>query len=241
MQDEGTGFVTSFGCYPSPPDPRDYRLAAFYPEAVSLPLEYHLRPKMTPVRWDSKDSAGGSDLSEQWLYDECKATDGAPDVPGTYIRAALAIVKKYGIPEEVFHRYEGVYPPRVESLPLADINSLKYRCQAYAGVIPCTYMDLQRAIYLSGPVLIAVKVYESFMHGEETGLIPMPYGDLMGGHALCATGWDSRGLEIKNSWSTAWGDGGYIHIPAGVWGAIGIEAWTMVDLPQQTRPWWRWL
>jgi len=69
-------------------------------------------------------------------------------------------------------------------------------------------------------VVFGITVYESFEGDEaaKTGMIPMPNisgEQCLGGHAVCAIGYDDNKqcLIVRNSWGTGWGDMGYFYLP----------------------------
>lgn len=73
------------------------------------------------------------------------------------------------------------------------------------------------------PVRIGIPIPQSFLSSQIGGFVPMPKpGEgLLGGHALLAVGYDDAlshgGLTgyyiVLNSWSTLYGDKGYVYIP----------------------------
>jgi len=50
----------------------------------------------------------------------------------------------------------------------------------------------------------------------------------LGGHAISIVGYDKKGLILRNSWGSAFGNNGYTHMD---WGEIKkfYEIWTIVD------------
>jgi C1A family cysteine protease len=69
------------------------------------------------------------------------------------------------------------------------------------------------------PFVFGFSVYESFESDEvaKTGIVPMPSKNeqLLGGHAVCAVGYDdaTQRFLIRNSWGVDWGISGYFYIP----------------------------
>lgn len=70
---------------------------------------------------------------------------------------------------------------------------------------------------LGRPVVFGISVFEDFESEEvsKTGLIPMPQGNPLGGHAICMVGYDDSKKLIKfaNSWGADWGSAGYGFLP----------------------------
>lgn len=242
MLDEGTPQLRT-GALPDPPDMRDFRLAELVDVEVAVPGVWP-QPRhgvryqgglgscvaFAGARADEHwhDSLGGGDLAEQWLYGACKAVDGYSG-EGTYPRVMMDILLKRGCPREQYQPYEGRYPPTHPPQSGADQDAARFRIGSYAAVYGG--LDaLKWARYVNGPLVICVKVHQSFEEVGRDGIIPMPFGPLRGGHALCwDLGWDERGIEVANSWSDRWGDDGHCFISAQVWDAIGMGAWTVVD------------
>jgi hypothetical protein len=190
-------------------------------------------------------------LSVAFLYTECKRRDGYPGA-GTYPRVAMQVLQQVGVCPEQDMPYS-VLTRDTMPLPLpsqtAYQNAQRYRIQTYAAL--CTFDDASRdagallaaiktAIIREGPVLGAVVVHRSFLYPKAPDyLLPVPNDDApLGGHAVCLTGWSDakQAFEMRNSWGTSWGDGGYAWLPY-VWltatrnyGWCFMEAWTTVDM-----------
>ncbi len=72
---------------------------------------------------------------------------------------------------------------------------------------------IKQAIYAGNLVAFGFDVFESIYDTKKDGIIPMPLPGQspVGGHCVCATGWDDTKecLEIANSWDVDWGDAGF--------------------------------
>jgi hypothetical protein len=249
------------GLIPSPPDKRDYLLAAFLPPlTVSLPDEWLAwKQWQTPVKYqqslgscvgfsstgqkeayDNKEFEYPMDLSEQFLYGECKKIDGVPNIEGTDIRSAMKVLKDFGICEESYFPYEGRYPPQNAPKPGYLENATMYKIFSYASV-GITKEALKQALYQNGPVVVAIIVHDSFVATKSDGIVQFPSGAIQGGHAILVIGYNKLGLICKNSWSTQWGNEGYCTIPWTVWEQINMgEAWSIVDVIARKKPWKDW-
>jgi C1A family cysteine protease len=62
------------------------------------------------------------------------------------------------------------------------------------------------------PIIFGMDVYENFDSNGD-GVIPMPVGSPIGGHAVVIVGYDNNRLKFRNSWGTSWGANGYGWIP----------------------------
>jgi C1A family cysteine protease len=69
------------------------------------------------------------------------------------------------------------------------------------------------------PFVFGFTVYSSFESQDvaNTGDVPMPtFGErCLGGHAVCAVGYDddTQTLLVRNSWGQDWGRQGYFSLP----------------------------
>jgi C1A family cysteine protease len=256
------------GCLPDPPDNRDFLLSAFIPLTVEVPSKFSLRDKMTPIKhqgqlgscvafatsaikeyFDTAEMAKEIDLSEQFLYGECKKIDGFPNVEGTTARAAFTTMSKSGVCEEQYFPYEGQFPPtnspKSGYLTNAEVFKIKTYVSASGGVD-----TIRQALYQNGPVSLAAVIYDSFMKSRYNGgFVPAPTGAQLGGHLMCIIGYDDdkewggyRGfLEVRNSWGKDYGDNGYVWIPYSVYNQIGAGSqWTIVDVTTVQKHWSDW-
>jgi len=81
-------------------------------------------------------------------------------------------------------------------------------------------LDEMRACLAAGyPFVFGFSVYESFESAAvaKTGTVNLPKSRerLIGGHAVCAVGYDdnSQRFSVRNSWGTGWGRKGYFTMP----------------------------
>ena len=219
----------------SPVDPRDFMLESIYPDAVTLPEVWDLRPQMQPIRdqgqqgtcsaqtaaamkeWQEKLDLGFSEyMSPQFIYNS-RANLGSE---GMTPKDTMNILYKTGIVPERLYPY-GKTKPMTEQL----FNQAKmYKIQGYAQIN--TVDSLKKALFGNGPCYIAFPVYnpESMEFWKPTS----PGQQMMGGHAVCVAGYLKDKFIIRNSWSTAWGDQGYTYLPFSDWG-MQWECWTTID------------
>jgi C1A family cysteine protease len=79
--------------------------------------------------------------------------------------------------------------------------------------------QLKQCLIEGFPFVFGFNVYSSFETKEvaETGDMPMPKEgeEILGGHAVCAVGFDDnrRVFIVRNSWGDSWGDKGYFYMP----------------------------
>lgn len=224
-----------FNLEKSPVDPRDFMLESIYPESVTLPKTWDLRPQMRPIRdqgtqgtcsaqtaaaikeWqENADVNFASYMSPQFVYNlrSNSATEGMTP------RDTMDILYKIGIVPEKSYSY-GQFKTITEALKK---DAAKYKIQGYAQIN--TIDSLQKALFGNGPCYIAFPVYNpekmEFWVPDFTGQ------QMMGGHAVCVAGYLEDKFIIRNSWSSMWGDQGYTYLPFSQWG-MQWEAWTAID------------
>ena len=99
-------------------------------------------------------------------------------------------------------------------------DATKRRIKAYHAVYGLH--QLQATLAAGELVILGITVWESFEDDNvaTTGIVPMPDVNnegILGGHAMCAVGFDmsKQWIVVKNSWSDQWGDKGYCYLPFG--------------------------
>lgn len=226
--------IKGMGWKPDLPDHRDYPVSKM---RLGAPLQgvVSMRRTMSPVRdqgmlgactgfavtaamellrrTDADDHS--TIYSPLFAYLHARIADGEAyreiDA-GAYIRDAIKVVANIGVPPESRWKYDinrfAETPTRAAQ---DDARRWKagpyYRCGGLS--------DVKRAISMGHPVVGGFSVFANVGGADRTGLIPMPAGTLLGGHAVCFMGFDdvNQVLEFKNSWGPKWGDAGYGWLP----------------------------
>lgn len=176
------------------------------------------------------------DLSELYFYYEERKEDGdVSEDAGSTITRSAEVATNIGTCKEVLDPYIienfANTPSLVEEVDAKNHKAVtKYRLKTINDILYCVGV-------LKKPVLIGIKVYESFENVGSDGFVPMPKKgeELLGGHALNIAGYfwktkdalkdikyllgdknNYKGLYfiIRNSWGTDFGDKGYLYIPA---------------------------
>jgi C1A family cysteine protease len=153
--------------------------------------------------------------SRLWIYYEERKREGttASDA-GAQIRDGIKVVVSEGFPPEEEWPYDPSKfadppPPKTYEDAKRDLVT------AYVRLVQLEQM-LMGALAQGHPFIFGISVYESFEQAQD-GDIPMPQPDeqLLGGHAILATGYDrkERRFSFRNSWGSDWGDKGYGTIP----------------------------
>lgn len=261
-------------CLPSPIDQRDYKypllVQAIGAKPVTVgPIDY--RDNLPPVfnqmhrgscvaaanTWTTKafqeisegDFPKGG-LSAAYLYARCKEIDGIPNSEGTYMRTAMQVLQKHGVPPEdalPYYLLANLPAPQVPKIPaLADAQAGQFKIATYAQL--CNYTDtdadrtgllatIRQALVREGPFVMALLVCSNFTP-DEKGRLPLPGGTTLGGHAVGIVGDlpDIGCLILRNSWGREWGLDGYAFLPyewltrsSDTYRYV-FEAWTCVDI-----------
>ncbi len=246
------------------PDDRDFKLSTL--DAGTMPNFVDHTPKMSPVKnqgrlgscvgfasaamkeWQEqieheREVAEGKrdrrkkrgldsyDLSEAWIYWKCKEIDPWPDSEGTSIRCAMQVLHKNGVPCENAYPYSDKFKgkPKFWAKLIAKWGLIDsyWRCDG---------LNELRMGLLDGPVVIGVGVFEEFFNSI---IIPYPSNpdNVLGGHAICAVGYDNdEGLiKFKNSWGNNWGENGYGYLPYKYIDHFMWDAWIAKDLSVTRR------
>jgi len=230
-------------------DQRDYLMRAYLP-LVKLPNKIDWTPQMSPVRDQGQEgtcvgfaaTTGMKEyqekadyqkliiLSPRFLYSECKKIDGMPpQEEGTTIRAAMSVLNSKGVCQEKFWPYQ----PLKKNKPLsgASSNAKKFRILTYARILNLD--ELCMSLATKGPAVLGIKVFPGIFK-TKSGILPLPKkGEYsVGGHAICAVGYDNKKqlVKFKNSWSAKWGDRGYGYIPFEYVRKYLMDAWSSVDI-----------
>ncbi len=240
--------MNKLGCIQDKFDSRDYLMRAYLP-AEKLPKSVDYAPKASPVRdqggegtcvgfatvcgmkeyQEMLDYEKFVELSPRFLFNECKKIDGMPDIEGTTIRTAMKVLKNKGVCREKFWPYIPKQKDKVREGAVSDAK--KFRVITYARIINLN--ELRLSLYAKGPCVIGVDVFEG-MFKPKAGFVPMPKRNetALGGHALCAVGYDDQNklIKFKNSWSKEWGKDGYGFLPYAYIERYMIDAWSSVDI-----------
>ena len=220
-----------------------------YLPLIKLPEKIDWTPKMSPVRDQGQEgvcvgfaaAAGMKEyqekldyqklviLSPRFLYSEAKLIDGMPEEEGTTIRAAMRVLKAKGVCREKFWPYQ----PLKKNKPLSGAfsNAKKFRILTYARILNLD--ELRMNVAVNGPAVLGIKVFKGIF-APKAGLVPMPKKgqNSLGGHAVCAAGYDNKKqlVTFKNSWSSKWGDRGYGYLTFEYVRRYMMDAWSSVDI-----------
>ncbi|NPV90050.1 MAG: hypothetical protein HPY50_04650 [Firmicutes bacterium] len=248
------------GTIRSPADPRDYIFSHIYGAVGRLPTRVSLRERCPPVRDQGEYGTcaafaaegvkgvqealnypgAGYDFSPLFVYAAAKRLDGIPEQEGTYPRTIMKVLKDHGVCSEEQFPYSLMAWPRLPEAPAAAAEAAKkFRIGAYASTSALS--EVKHALSRGEPVLAGLIICENFRDDVgPDGMVSLPRGTILGGHAVAVVGYDDQrqALEVRNSWGTSWGDGGYGWVPYDYfsfrdrdWGMpFWMESWTSVDI-----------
>jgi len=240
--------MSRLGCIRDKFDERDYLMRAYLP-IVKLPKKIDYTPKMSPVRDQQNEGvcvgfavAVGMkeyqefldyeklvELSPRFVYAEAKEIDGVPGLEGTTIRAAMRVVRNIGVCQEKFWPYQPYQNDRPKDGAFS--NAKKFCIMTYARILNLD--ELRMSLATKGPAVLGIQVFKGMLK-TKTGIVPLPKkGERsLGGHAICAVGYDDDKelVKFKNSWSSKWGDKGYGYLSFAYIERYMMDAWSSVDI-----------
>lgn len=219
---------------PSPPDERDYTVANVHMTVSPLPESYK-KTGMSVLNQGSIGSCVAHSIATAMGYGELKATEDengkggkAHDFSrgflygnrndndwqgeGMYIRQALKHLNHEGDCLYADFKFNKTYP-QVKALIDKDrenlfSKALPYKVLNYFRLY--TQEEIKIALLNQGAIIVGMPIYSSF---KSNCPLPTKNDKREGGHAMCLVGWDKTGWIIQNSWSSFWGDNGYVHVP----------------------------
>jgi C1A family cysteine protease len=189
------------------------------------------------------------DLSEQFIYWNCKRNDDIPNQAGTWLAVAFNLLGLEGCCLETTWPYnpnpisgnEGQGPPPGG----AQLQAMSFRVPSYKNLSATYVNDIKNELAAGRCVAFSIPVFNSWWRSPwvaNSGDITMPVpGEVMaGGHAMCFVGYvdmTDPGLGggrfiLRNSWGDTWGinssyGAGYGTIPYAYIAKMGMEAFVL--------------
>lgn len=164
--------------------------------------------------------------SRLFIYYNERMMEGSVDTDaGAEIRDGMKSINRYGVCDEHHWIYDlekfrekpskEIYEEAklAKSLTYAKIDFSKNETESDR------IMQLKKSILSGFPFVFGFAVYASFETEEvaKTGMVPMPKPneEMVGGHAVCAVGFDDEKqcFLIKNSYGPNWGLDNYFYMP----------------------------
>jgi len=164
--------------------------------------------------------------SRLFIYYNERQMEGTVDQDaGAQIRDGIKSINQYGVCDEHLWIYDptkfAVKPPQTAYSEGKLAKSLSYITIDFTNdtTMQARITHIKNALQSGFPIVFGFTVYESFESETvaTTGMMPMPAAgeQIVGGHAVCAVGFDDtkQCFIIKNSWGQYWGLDGYFYMP----------------------------
>ncbi len=231
--------IKGYGWRPDFPDHRDYLFAHRLKKKLQLlPHKADLRSFMPPVQ-DQGDlgsctahatvgmleynaivnGKNFTALSRLFTYYNARATEGSVDSDsGAMLRDVISSLAGSGVCPETDWVYD-ITQFAVKPTDQAYTDALPNKISVYARLNGLD--DMLSCLADNHPFVFGFTVYDSFESDEvaRTGVLalPQPTESVLGGHAVCAVGYDrdAQVLIVRNSWGPDWGQAGYFTMPFG--------------------------
>ncbi len=177
----------------------------------------------------------GQPLSPRYVWMASKETDPFSDRPttfiesdGTSLKAALDVSRKFGVVRD------SVLPFRSGRLYAGETRTF-YALAAQLKVamyfnLGSRQTDWRVWLATHGPILTRLDVDETWDEARATaGKLDAYQPDTArGGHAVALVGYTRDRFVVRNSWGTAWGDGGFAYASHDYAGDAFTEAYGVV-------------
>jgi C1A family cysteine protease len=160
---------------------------------------------------------------------------------GAWLRTTMKAMVLFGIPPEEYYPYDiSKFDNEPDAFCYAfaqNYQSIKYYRLDTVNLAPDQLLARIKNFLAAGfPSMFGFTVYN---FGNEKGEFefPGPNDRVQGGHAIVAVGYDDNrkigkdkgALKIRNSWGTAWGEGGYGWLPyAYVEAGLADDFWSLL-------------
>ena len=229
----------------SPYDSRDFKVGAVgVVQTETFPREYTIPYVPDPRNQKSTNMCLAFTLAKLKEYQEWKERGRVKKYSpgfiysyrvygseGMYMRVGMNILRKYGVCEEELFPNIGTYDDlREEFLEVKDsliAEAVPQRISKYARAFSTD--EVKRSLIDNGAMAMAITINKNF-YDEVDGVIPMPDGNIVGGHGVLLVGWKEvfgkTHWDFSNSWGDEWGNKGRGLIPIGY---PGLEFWTCID------------
>jgi C1A family cysteine protease len=175
------------------------------------------------------------DASRLFLYKVTRNLMQVTGDTGAFLRSTMGAMVLFGVPPEDYWKYNtgqyDVEPPAFCYAYAQNYQAISYYRLDPPGIDKSKLLkQIKTNLAAKLPSMFGFTVYNSIGQASHSGEIPYPAvgENAVGGHAVVAMGYDNAkkikntipgskpytgALLIRNSWSPAWGDGGYGWLP----------------------------
>jgi C1A family cysteine protease len=221
----------------------------------SLPITVDLRPWCSPIEdqlsigsctahagvglveyFERRAFGKHIDSSRLFLYKVTRNLLHWTGDTGAFLRTTMYALTLFGTPPEEYYRYViadyDKEPPAFCYSFAQNYQAISYYRLDPRGIRPADLLNQIKTYLASGlPSMFGFTVYNSINQASTTGgkiPYPTPGERVLGGHAICAIGYDDNlkikntnggatettgALLIRNSWGRLWGSAGYGWLP----------------------------
>lgn len=194
--------------------------------------------KQTMERRQRRTRSGMSRVPEmgpRGIYKLAQQIGGYEGEEGAYMRDVCEALLHRGMTREkdwpYRARFDGLWQPQDIGQPVSRwlTYAKAWRIGAYARLN--TVDEILFTLHHGGPVFMAMDLHESFMDTGPNGKVPLPAGEVIGGHAMAFLGASqSQGEFITaNSWDIDWADKGFCRVRFDHFQTVEHEAWAFTD------------
>jgi C1A family cysteine protease len=165
-----------------------------------------------------KEGQAQTPLSPLFFYYQERAADGTiGSDSGSTLTEGMSVLQHIGTSPESDDPYNiAQFKVKPSAQAYSDAGAWKVKTTTQLASLD----DVKTALASGHAVSFGFTVYASFRNIKADGLMPTPKRgeSVLGGHAVCAVGYDDakQVLIVRNSWGTSWGDQGYFYMPYAV-------------------------
>ena len=225
----------AYGWVPDIPDRRDFLYSAIRP-VIRRPKKVDLRQGCSEIEYqgklgsctaqalagnleflDKKIDSEYVDVSRLFIYYNERLIEGTiGEDAGAAIRDGIKALATYGVCSAKKWPYD-ITKFKKKPLKVCYTEGLKNKISSYYRLN--TLDDMLKCLSSGYPFVFGFSVYESFEtdYVAKTGIVSLPKINekFLGGHAVCAVGYDKKTkmFIVRNSWGSGWGDKGYFYMP----------------------------
>jgi C1A family cysteine protease len=225
-----------YGWVPDRPDQRDKLYAAIAAPPKKLPARVDLSAQCSAVEdqgqlgsctanalvgnlefLERKAGHDVTDLSRLLIYYNERAMEGTVgEDAGAMIRDGVKSLVKLGVCTEKKWPYR-IARFTVKPSSACYKDAVNRQITSYHRIL--TLQQMKQCLAEGYPFVFGFSVYQSFESATvaRTGKVELPKADetMVGGHAVCAVGYDeaARRFLVRNSWGAGWGMKGYFTMP----------------------------
>ncbi|MGH8040544.1 MAG: C1 family peptidase [Rudaea sp.] len=225
-----------YGWIPDLPDQRDHFYGVLHAAPARLPAKIDLRAHCPPVEdqgqlgsctanalagalefLELKQKQSLVDLSRLFIYyNERVIEHSVKQDSGAMLRDGIKTLAKQGV------CLESLWPYAIRQFAKKPSTACYTQAKRHtiANYQRLSTTDEMRACLAAGyPFVFGFTVYESFESASvaSSGVVNLPKKSerAVGGHAVCAVGYDdkARRFIVRNSWGAGWGKKGYFTMP----------------------------